>query len=365
MFLVRHPHLRLGLRQGSFSLPSWSVHLIYYVLLTGIPWAAALGTRETLPPETWELAKNDTEVEALRVKFGGIIVDREVTPAAFLPGWPEAAYAVLLAMIGSIRGEAMEGNATGNRKREESVELMGPHTPYTNWDDEEHAIRRREHVEKDWFHGPLTTIQIVITCLVSIAWTISFVLTEMYRDTAGWNSVVAWGFPLWIGLQMVKREYIFGYFVLVFTAFQWGASLTTIIQRWRGTIGTLAYIITNSHSCVPHSSLSFLTAGIRSRAFKIMQTTNFVYASLMMPTVIGTTMGDEDKDGHASRYMVSLLITCGPVVYEIIYLALIASKGTPVVITGTCMLVELSPRFGYFDSDVVFHWKLLMAITGL
>lgn len=85
----------------------------------------------------------------------------------------------------------------------------------------------------------------------------------------------------------------------------------------------------------------------------------------MIPMIIATTMGNEDIDGNASRYMVSLLITCGPVVYEIIYLALIASKGTPVVISETCLLVELSPRFGYFDSDIVFHWKLLMAITGL
>lgn len=34
-------------------------------------------------------------------------------------------------------------------------------------------------------------------------------------------------------------------------------------------------------------------------------------------------------------------------------MALIASKGTPVAISGTCLLVELWPRFGYFDSDIV------------
>jgi hypothetical protein len=352
----------LSLRRVNFGrslIPTWSIHIVYYLLLTCVPWVFAWQTRETLPPETWELAKNQTEIEALRVKFGGIIVDREATPAAFLPGWPEATYVVLLAMFSQMRlGAAV---TLGN---EEARELV-PH-PYTS-QEESSAVRRRHlaDTEDDWFHGPLTMIQIIFTSFVSIAWTVSFILTEVYTDKAGWTSVVAWGFPLWIGLQMVKRKYSSGYCIVVFTAFQWGASLTTIIQRWKGTIGTIAYIITDSHSCQPHSSFSFLTAGIRTRAFKIMQTTNFAYATMMIPILIGAVFDGKDHAGYASRYVVSLFITCGPVVYEIIYMALIASKGTPVVISGNCMLVELSPRFGYFDSEIVFHWKLLMAITGL
>jgi len=355
------------IRLGRPRIPAWGLHLLYYLLLTCVPWVVGLQYRDSLPPETWELAKNETDIEALRVKFGGIIVDSQATPAAFLPGWPEATYAVLLAMFGMLRMGVSEIKADPARAREEEVELMA-NRYYSNY-IEEHAGRRADYhaaPEKgDWFHGPLTTIQIIIATLMSIAWTVSFVLTQLDRDTAGWNSVVGWGFPLWIGLQMVKREYLSGYFVLLFTAFQWGASLTTIIQRWLGTIGTVAYVITNTNSCQPYSTLSFLTAGIRSRAFRIMQTTNFAYASSMIPLVITSALDVSDKDGVASKYMVTLLITCGPVVYEIIYMALIASKGTPVVISGTCMLVELSPRFGFFDSDIEFHWKLLMAITGL
>lgn len=351
---------------GRLSIPPWTIHIVCYFLLNCIPWVVALQSRNSLPPETWELAKNDAEIEALRSRFNGIIVDREATPAAFLPGWPEATYAVLLAMFSQMR-MGISHDRDGNR-REEARELV-PH-PYQNYEEEEGEIDapRRQRLEgqgDDWFHGPLTTIQIIFTALISIAWTISFVLTQIYKDAAGWNSVVAWGYPLWIGLQMLKRKYVSAYFVLLFSAFQYGASLTTIIQRWKGTIGTLAYHVTNTHSCTPHSSLSFLTSGIRSRAFKIMQTTNFAYASMMAPGLIAIVMDVEVDGGNTSRYMVSLFITCGPVVYEIIYMALIASKGTPVVISGNCMLVELSPRFGYFDSDVVFHWKLLMAITGL
>lgn len=278
MSLVRHFSHKIH-RGINLSLPSWSIHLLWYILLKGLPWTIALSTRDDkLPPETWELAKNETEIESLRVKFGGIIVDREATPAAFLPGWPEAAYAVLLAMIGSMCGfQAAEGRRL-HRPREESVQLMNHNsTQYTNWDDEEQQRqqngiwtrpRRGTHIdstERDWFHGPLTTIQIIITCFISIAWTVSFVLTELYRDTADWNSVVAWGFPPWIGLQMMKRNYISGYFILLFTLFQWSASLTTLIQRWQGKIWSIVYIITNSHSCIPHStSFVYLTTGIRA-----------------------------------------------------------------------------------------------------
>jgi len=48
----------------------------------------------------------------------------------------------------------------------------------------------------------------------------------------------------------------------------------------------------------------------------------------------------------------------------LVYEVLIAAKGTPVVISGNCMLVELDPRFGFYDSEIDTWWKLLISLGG-
>jgi hypothetical protein len=48
----------------------------------------------------------------------------------------------------------------------------------------------------------------------------------------------------------------------------------------------------------------------------------------------------------------------------LVYEVLIAVKGTPVVISGNCMLVELDPRFGFYDSEIDTWWKLLISLGG-
>ena len=47
--------------------------------------------------------------------------------------------------------------------------------------------------------------------------------------------------------------------------------------------------------------------------------------------------------------------------YEII----IARAGSPVAISGNCMLVELDPRYGFLDSEIASYWKTLTSLTGL
>jgi hypothetical protein len=50
---------------------------------------------------------------------------------------------------------------------------------------------------------------------------------------------------------------------------------------------------------------------------------------------------------------------------EIIYEGVIAGKGTPVVISGDCMLIELNPKWGFLDSEIENWWKATELITGL
>ena len=49
----------------------------------------------------------------------------------------------------------------------------------------------------------------------------------------------------------------------------------------------------------------------------------------------------------------------------IVYEAVIANKGAPVVISGNCMLIELDPRFGFLDSEIEAWWKVLVGFGGL
>lgn len=49
---------------------------------------------------------------------------------------------------------------------------------------------------------------------------------------------------------------------------------------------------------------------------------------------------------------------------QLVYEVVIATKGMPVVISGNCMLVELDPRFGFFDTVVPLYWKVLMGFVG-
>jgi hypothetical protein len=49
----------------------------------------------------------------------------------------------------------------------------------------------------------------------------------------------------------------------------------------------------------------------------------------------------------------------------LLYQVHIAVLGTPVVISGNCMLVELNPRLGFYDTDIEDYWKALVSLTGM
>ena len=130
------------------------------------------------------------------------------------------------------------------------------------------------------------------------------------------------------------------------------------------------YSITELNGCTPYDdSTDYLIQGIRSRTFHILQTTNFVSASLMMGSLAALIFDDPVDRGHPDdRGKFSKFIAFmggGLIVYEIIYLGIICCKGSTAIISGNCLLVELCPWFGLFDSEISHWWKNLMAVTGL
>ena len=149
-----------------------------------------------------------------------------------------------------------------------------------------------------------------------------------------------------------------------------------IIERWTRIIGTAAYTITDTHGCVPYNDdFQFLTGGMRSRAFRIIQTTNFAWATFGGPASLvdmydgfehivnrpNDLVGEYQKHRIFAGFMVTFTLAFA----EIVYFALIASTGAPVAISGSCMLVELDPHLGFFDAEISHYWKVLVGLTGL
>jgi hypothetical protein len=53
-----------------------------------------------------------------------------------------------------------------------------------------------------------------------------------------------------------------------------------------------------------------------------------------------------------------------PALAELIFAAVVATKGTPMVVSGNCLLVELSPRKGFLDSEIRTRWKAFSSFMG-
>lgn len=53
-----------------------------------------------------------------------------------------------------------------------------------------------------------------------------------------------------------------------------------------------------------------------------------------------------------------------PALAELIMTAIVATKGTPIVVSGNCLLVELNPSKGFLDSPVSTRWKVFAYFMG-
>ena len=72
-----------------------------------------------------------------------------------------------------------------------------------------------------------------------------------------------------------------------------------IIQRQYRTTGTVAYIINDTAECVLYNySQDFLVGGVRARAFRIIQTTNFIFTTLYATMPYVALLIEKDSFGR-------------------------------------------------------------------
>ena len=192
---------------------------------------------------------------------------------------------------------------------------------------------------------PFNVLQVILSPFLFIAWTVSFGLIQAQKQTGGWLSVMGWA--AWVETAQV----LYGPFALPPFVFQWVASLATIVQRWRSGLGSVAYRVEDLNGCTPADGLDYLQQGARSRSFKIVQSVTFSVATLFLLLSVG----------QPDQFNAALAM---PALGELIYTAVVASRGTPMVVSGNCLLVELNPRKGFLDSLISTRWKAFSSFMG-
>ena len=261
----------------------------------------------------WTLFKKSEDVEVFRKLYNLTIVDTIPQDAALMPSWPQA----LVQYI-----------------------LVNP--PINCWSSNTQTVNGR--VVSHTTITPFNVLQLILSPFVFVAWVVAFGMTESNPKTGGWMSVLGWA--MWFDLFQ-----FYSVFAIIPPIFQWTASLALTIQRWHGGLGAVAYQVTNFNGCTPHQGLDFLQQGARSHQFRILQTVTFSVSTFFGAMCLGAP----DQMGGAMAL---------PALAELIMTAVVASKGTPMVVSGNCLLVELNPRMGFLDSVMSTRWKSFASFMG-
>jgi hypothetical protein len=297
-------------------------------------------TNGTGIPERWELCKSEADIEALQQKYNLTRVTAVPTNAALHPGWPQTVLSIGVWFYAFISLMSGPGSFLGFI-----------------------------------FGGVLQIVQM-------IAWTISFAHIEMNKGSGGWISVTCsttvmitlfstladddgqeqragrkpWTLPWWVFTM---------FFAMFFWAFASIAEFVVTVQRWSGNVGTIAYMITDNKSCVPYGELSYLEAGVRSHAFRSIQLVEALFCVFVIQILFFRILGSMDGDSSSTISTVSGLLFFFLYIPILTYEIIIARAGSPVAISGNCMLVELDPKYGFLDSQISTYWKTLTSLTGL
>jgi hypothetical protein len=281
------------------------------------------------------------DIHALQQQYELTLVSSVPTKAAFMPGWPSSLFGFVLAVCNIISVALSSGS-------DNSIDG--------------HECRR------PWYKVCISGFIITLTYVVAVSWIITFVHIERDKATGGWLSVLS-GISLFFSVLVLMDSgtrvfEVLPLFPLIFVIFlEVCGGLAVVIQRWAGDVGTIAYTVTDLNGCTPFNGTAYLQQGARSHAFRIIQNCEVVFMDLSF----GLSFKIADDGNHSSiglkvAWSVLTLILYIP---EIIYEGIIAGKGTPVVISGDCMLVELNPRWGFLDSEIENWWKALEVMTGL
>ena len=268
-----------------------------------------------LPSHHWQLAKTADEIEQFRQQHNLTFVESHAQEAALMPSWPQALvqYIFIQPPISCSSSSSITVNG---------------------------QIISQSRGANFW-------VLVFASPILFVAWTVSWGLTQASKTNAGWISVLGWS--SWLSLSFEG-----GWLVTTFPLlFQLAASFAMIIQRWCGSVGAVAYQIVDLHGCTPNEGLSFLEQGARSRQYRIFQTVIFSFA------VFCGICHLQDCDRKAFAGQLALIAFA-----ELIMDAVVANSGTPMVVSGNCLLVELSPRLGFLDSGISTGWKALSSFMG-
>jgi hypothetical protein len=280
----------------------------------------------SLPPHHWQLAKSASDIEAYREKYNLTYVSASPQEAALMPGWPQALVQyILIAPPVNIWYGRTESATTSSSN--DGVHV----TSYTQM--------------KNSMLSPFLLLQIIFSPFIFVAWVVGFALSQHQRQTAGWMSVLGWA--TWFELMHVA----FGKWAIPALVFQWPASLALVAQRWAGGLGDVAYQIDDLNGCTPVDGLAYLQQGARSQSFKIVQAVTFPISTAFLLYSL--------KEPKNFNQLIAL-----PALAELIYTAVIASQGTPLVVSGNCLLAELNPNKGFLDSEISTRWKVLASFMG-
>ncbi|OBT43075.1 hypothetical protein VE00_05543 [Pseudogymnoascus sp. WSF 3629] len=260
----------------------------------------------------WKLSKK-TDVEEFRKLHNLILVESTPQDPAFMPSWPQAL-----------------------------VQYILINSPINCFSTSSHEINGQ--VVSSFTITPFNILQLLLSPFLFVAWVVAFGMTQASFKTGGWMSVLGWA--MWFDLSQ-----FYNVFAAIPLIFQYPASLALVIQRWHSDLVRVAYEVTNLYGCTPYQGLDYLQQGARFSQFRILQTVTFSISTLFGLMSLG----------NSSQMAPAMAL---PALAELIMTAIVATKGTPMVVSGNCLLVELNPNKGLLDSPISTRWKAFASFMG-
>jgi hypothetical protein len=207
-----------------------------------------------------------------------------------------------------------------------------------------------------------------LTIFENMLWLATFGIVLANPSEAGWPSILQWvhlGVLAYItlgdeennGLDLLRIALRF------LVVFEYGATLYLLIGRSAGSVGNVAYKITNLNGCTLATSMSdpnFVGGWLRGPVLAI-QWVNFVLATVT--AIVSTCMSWEHN--LRVKYQVFFFFFISLCLSEILVFVVKGSNGVPFFLSGDCALIELDPRAAYYNSEIDAYWKAFMTILGV
>ncbi|KAF3938668.1 hypothetical protein ABW19_dt0206070 [Dactylella cylindrospora] len=281
---------------------------------TNTPNATVL--RAELPIDFWRLFKDPKEVEVFRERYNLTIVTATPVDAAYMPSWQHGL-----------------------------IEFIFMNPPF--------RFLERWMGIVNWTFFPAELIKFiqrkirgVILLAFVIIWVVAWMMVLVNTAYGGWLPVLNW--VAWLEAKPFRPEFAYTVAIVI-----WSITLVTVMLRWI-VLGKTAYVINDWVDCTPSEDWGSLGRGVRSNQFRILQTVTWSIASLAV--IQSWRLPGKIADVASIASMLAFA--------EFVFTIYVAMRGTPMVVSGNCLLVEQSPALGFLDSSVPGTWKRIGSIMG-